>query len=244
MNRRPYLWPLLLLAVVALRLQPAKAQFPIRRVVLDEAHNNYLATASGPYSTFVALARSQGFFVTSSRRAVSVAGLALTDVLVIANPMGAAPSGSLDQRAKPAFTQAEAEAVHAWVENGGGLLLAPDHYPSTVAIRSLTDRFGVETGGGWTDDPPHRRRLPNYGDVFGHLVFSRDNGLLGDHPVTRGRDALERVESVVSTTGTSLAGPQGSVAILRLGPQAVDHLPTAAAPVAADDSRDFNPCIG
>jgi hypothetical protein len=243
MNRRRYLWPLLV-AIIALRLQPGKAQFPLRRVVLDEAHHNYLATASGPYRAFVDLARREGFFVTSSRRAVSATGLAITDVFVIANPTGAAPPAPLDQQAKPAFTPTEVDAVYSWVESGGGLLLATDHYPSSVAVRALSVRFGVETGGGWTDDPPHRRRLPNYGEVFGHLVFSRDNGLLGDHPVTRGRDASERVDAVVSTTGTSLAGPQGSVAILRLGPQAVDHLPTATPPVSADDPRDFNPCVG
>ena len=246
MSRHPqrrYLWPLLL-AIAALRLAPVKAQFPIRRVVLDEAHHNYLATASGPYREFVALARREGFFVTSNRRAVNAAGLAITDVLVVANPMGAAPPAPLAQREKPAFTQAEVDAIYAWVENGGGLLLATDHYPSSVAVRTLSVRFGVETGGGWTDDPPHRRRLSNDGDVFGHLVFSRDNGLLGDHPVTRGRDASERVEAVVSTTGTSLAGPEGSVPILRLGPQAVDHLPTASAPATADDPGDFNPCVG
>ena len=242
-SRRPHPW-LLLLAVAALGFQPGAAQSPIRRVVLDEAHHNYLATASGPYRTFVALARSEGFFVTSSRRPVTAEGLAITDVLVIANPMGSEPPAPLDQQAKAAFTLAETDAIHAWVEKGGGLLLATDHYPSTVAVRTLTHRFGVETGGGWTDDPQHRRRLPNYGEVFGHLVFSRENGLLGDHPLTRGRSDVERVDAVVSTTGTSLAGPEGSVAILRLGSRAVDLLPPAAAPASADHTPDFNPCVG
>ena len=55
------------------------------------------------------------------------------------------------------------------------------------------------------------------------LVFTRENKLLGDHPITRGRDDSERVNSVQTFTGQSLKGPEGSVAILKLADTAVDQ---------------------
>lgn len=56
----------------------------------------------------------------------------------------------------------------------------------------------------------------------GWIVYSRDNGLLGDHPITRGRDATERINSVTAFTGQSLKGPEGSMAFLRLADTALD----------------------
>ncbi len=54
------------------------------------------------------------------------------------------------------------------------------------------------------------------------LVFTRNNHLLGDHPITSGRDDSEKVNRIQTFTGQSLKGPDGSVAILRLGDTAVD----------------------
>jgi hypothetical protein len=54
-------------------------------------------------------------------------------------------------------------------------------------------------------------------------VFSRDNRLLGDHPVTNGRNAAERVQKVLTFTGQSLRGPADSTAFLILSNSAVDR---------------------
>jgi hypothetical protein len=48
------------------------------------------------------------------------------------------------------------------------------------------------------------------------LVFSRGNGLLADHPITRGRDRSERLDRVQTFTGQAVKGPEGSVAFLKL----------------------------
>ena len=55
------------------------------------------------------------------------------------------------------------------------------------------------------------------------LNFSRLNGLLGDHPILMGRDGSERIDRVVTFTGQSLKGPEGSVALLKLAPSAFDQ---------------------
>jgi hypothetical protein len=172
------------------------------------------------------------------------AGLASPDILVIANPTGAAAEAAVEQRAQPAFTETEADTIREWVKGGGALLLVTDHYPTGAAAGALARRFGVGLSAGWTDDPASRRTVPGYGAVFGYLLFSRTNGLIGAHPITDGRDASERVRAVATTTGESIDGPPASSVLLQLGATAVDWLPppTGSSEAAVAGVRDFNPC--
>ena len=214
------------------------------RILLDEAHHNLYAAASGGYRSFVQLVTEEGFAVTTNRLPFSSARLASTDILLIANPTGADASASIEERARSAFADAEVDAIQQWVEGGGALLLVTDHYPTGVAAGALAGRFGVGLSGGWTDDPESRRTVPGYGAVFGYLLFSRTNGLIGAHPITDGRDPSERVRAVATTTGESIQGPSTSSILLRLGATAVDWLPPPAGPSepAVPGVRDFNPC--
>jgi hypothetical protein len=153
----------------------------------------------------------------------------------------------VDSRAVSAFTDPEIDTVAEWVRGGGGLLLATDHYPTGVAAGRLAERFGVKLSGGWTDDPANRRTLAGYGPIFGYLVFSLENGLLAEHPITRGRDETEQIEGISTVTGGSMEGPPGSVSILRLSPTAVDWIPSTPRRAPSNSTsqaplRDFNPC--
>ena len=224
------------------------AQAPAaRRVMLDEAHHNIMATASGGYRPLVRVLTEAGFDVTPNTLPFSPERLATTDVVVIANPNGADERAPVDNRAASAFADPEIETVEEWVKGGGGLLLAIDHYPTGVAARPLAERFGVKLSGGWTDDPAHRWALAGYGRIFGYLMFSVENGLLADHPITRGRDETEQIEGISTITGGSIEGPARSVSLLRLSPSAVDWIPssTPRAPsntTAPPPPKDFNPC--
>ena len=122
-----------------------------------------------------------------------------------------------DEASNPAFTDAECDAVRDWVKGGGALLLITDHAPMGSAAQCLAKRFDVNLSTGAVGDPKNSEG----GETF--LVFSRQNHLLGDHPITRGRDDSERVNKVQTFTGTSLKGPAGSVPILKLADTAVDH---------------------
>jgi hypothetical protein len=217
------------------------------RVMLDEAHHNFMATASGGYRPLVRLLTDAGFDVTPNTLPFSPGRLATTDVVVIANPNGADERAPVDNRAVSAFTDPEIETVEEWVRGGGGLLLATDHYPTGVAARRLAERFGVRLSGGWTDDPAHRWELAGHGQIFGHLVFSVENGLLADHPITRGRDETEQIEGISTIAGGSMEGPTGSVSLLRLSPTAVDWIPSSAPRAPSNttpqaQAKDFNPC--
>jgi hypothetical protein len=214
--------------------------------MLDEAHHNIMATASGGYRPLVHLLTDSGFTVSPNTLPFNPDRLAATDVVVVANPNGADARAHIDERAASAFTGPEIDAVEKWVRDGGGLLLVTDHYPAGVAARPLADRFGVRLSGGWTDDPEHRWALPGYGHIFGYLVFSLENGLLADHPITRGYDEWEKIEGVATITGGSMEGPAGSVPLLRLSSTAVDWIPSGTRSpsdmTAQPKAGDFNPC--
>ncbi len=120
--------------------------------------------------------------------------------------------------ANPAFEPAECDAVHDWVRSGGCLLLVADHHPWGLSSERLAARLGVDMGKSTTYDPGNSEtRMP------GLLNFSRVNGLIGDHPILRGRDGAERIDRILAFTGQSLKGPEGAVALLPLSRSAVDQ---------------------
>jgi hypothetical protein len=199
---------------------PAYAQKKPPRVLFDEAHHNF-HTAGGRYKAFADLIASDGYSVAPNTREFTRETLAGYDILVIANPLGAPVETPADFPAanKPAFSEAECDAVRDWVGAGGALLLIADHYPVGGAAGNLAKRFGVEMSNAFTDDPA------NHDPQLGDILFSRTNKLLLDHAITRGRNRTERINRVVTFTGQSLTGPKGSVAFLKLADTAIDALP-------------------
>lgn len=205
----------------------ATGQGPV--VAIDEAHHNF-HTRGGRYSGFARLLENDGYRVRENRVPFTAAALDSIDVLVIANAIG----GEWDAGAygRSGFTGAETRAVRTWVERGGSLLLISDHAPMGVAAENLARQFGVRMGKGYTEDPVHFYA----GDPIGGpavLLFTRANGLLRDHPVTRGRNPSERVDSIVAFAGQSLSGSPGSAVILALSDSAVDHPSPTPEQVAA-----------
>ncbi len=185
------------------------------RVLFDEAHANF-HTAEGRYRPFAQLIGNDGYAVTPASEKFSAEGLAKGDILIVANAESDGPEGT-------AITEGEADAVRDWVRAGGSLLLITDRPPHGEGARLLADRFGVEMGLAQTSDPDHSRGHP------ANLVFGRDDGLLGDHPILRGRDDAERVGRVLTFAGQSLRGPLGCVPLLKLGEAAVDGAGRSAA---------------
>jgi hypothetical protein len=185
-------------------------------VLIDEAHHNF-HTAGGRYKPFAQLMANDGYHVVPNRAKFTNDALKGCNVLVIANALGAEDMGSSDA-AKSAFTDAECDAVRDWVEHGGSLLLITDHAPMGSAALSLGKRFGVGMSTTTTIDPVNK--AADQGPAS--LMFTRENKLLAEHPITHGRDDSERVNRVQTFTGQSLKGPEGSVAFLKLGDTAVD----------------------
>ena len=176
-------------------------------VLLDEGHGS-IQTIEGRYAGFAALVRADGYDLRAGRLPLDAPGaLDDVDVLVISNAAqrvgGASPS---------AFTVSEIRTVEAWVRAGGSLLLAADHAPHGVAAQALGRAFGVRMGLGYAF------RLDGPDSVTSQMTFTAAAGTLGDHPILRGRLPDERVSTIQSFTGQSIAGPDGSTILMAMLP--------------------------
>jgi hypothetical protein len=95
------------------------------------------------------------------------------------------------------------------------------------ARQCLAKNLGASMSTGATLDPSDSAG----GDTS--VVSTRQNQLLGDHPITRGRDESERLNRIQTFTGTSVKGPEGSVPILKLADTSVDLRMDDDKPVSA-----------
>jgi hypothetical protein len=187
------------------------------RVMFDEAHYNF-HTADGRYKPFVDLIMNDGYRVVRNRKPFTKAGLDTFKVLVIANALGAEEMD--DEGAnKSAFTDEECQIVRDWVKDGGSLLLIADHAPFGGAAQNLAKAFGVEMADAFTTDAANSLSgEPSF------IIYTRQNKLLGEHPIIEGRGGAERINKVMSFTGQSLKGPNESVSILKLSDSAKDFV--------------------
>ncbi len=179
------------------------------RVLFDDAHQNF-HRSDGRYAPFVTLLRNDGFVVTSNTTPFTAATLEGHDLLVIANALG--PDAET-----PAFTEAEIDAVAAWVERGGSLLLIADHSPFGRAAEAMAQRFGVQMLDAHVKDEHHSD--PSVSSQF-FLVYSRENGLIADHPITRGRSEAEHLDRLITFGGQALRIQTTAEPLLRLSPDA------------------------
>jgi hypothetical protein len=196
------------------------------RVVIDAAHYNAsTADLGGRYWPFGRLLRADGYQVQNGTARFTPGSLDGIQVLVIANAGGAPkpqflginlPVSTNRKRGDPAFTAQEIQVVRAWVEQGGSLLLIADHAPFGAASEALGAAFGVKMYKGFVE-------VPN--EVSDPLLFSRENGRLGDHPILAGDSPATAVRRVMTFTGQSLDGPPEASVLLRLPASAVEYVP-------------------
>lgn len=199
-------------------------------VAIDEAHKNF-HTADDRFKPFADLLRADGFQVVANDKPFSRDALQGISILVIAN--AGVPSSA--DKVDPAFTNAECEAVRAWIESGGSLLFIADHAPFGSAAENLGKQLGVEMGKGWVFD---RNAAGNFST---QLVFSLENNSLGDHSLLRGRDETEQIKTIRAFTGQSLSVPEGAVSLLRLSDnacEAADQKELGAAAEASELAKD------
>jgi hypothetical protein len=189
-------------------------------VLLDEAHNNF-HTVDGRYSTFARILRSDGLRVEPLRDRFTAASLARANVLVIANAVADRNRNSVDWTlpTPSAFAPDEIAALKTWVEGGGALLVIADHMPFGGAAEELAAAFGIVMSNGYATDSTCSA------DEF---HFTRANGLLGDHPITRGRTSAERVTAVRSFTGQAFSVSGAFAPLLTVPAGAVSLLPSRA----------------
>lgn len=190
------------------------------RVLFDEAHNNF-HTAAGPYKPFADLLFSDGYQLVVHRKPFTKTSLSTFKILIIANALGAEDADE-EGADRPAFTEEESDVVRDWVRGGGALLFIADHAPFGSAAEILAKRLDVGMSKTVTTDPANSEKESKNSGV---IVYSRENHLLTDHPITKGRNDSERVNRVMTFVGQSLKGPEGSDAFLKLADTATDRIP-------------------
>src|ERR1043165_1963454 len=178
------------------------------KVLFDERHHNVHKT-DATYRAFAELLRNDGCAVDVNTRPFAADTLRGYRLLVIAGALGA-PLDDEAHAQQPAFTKEEVDAVREWVRRGGALLLLTDHEPVASAEESLARAFGVQPMKTVVLDEEHH--FETY--YPSHALASRDNGLLADHPVTRG------VKRVVIFGGQSLLFPKSATVLVRVGKRA------------------------
>jgi len=172
-------------------------------VAIDEGHSN-LHTSTGQYRPFADLLSSDGYDVISLSAKFEPGAFVGIDVLIIANAL---PQDESDL-SQSAFTEQECDILEDWVWSGGSLLFIADHAPFGDAAENLARRFGVTMGKGWAFDSASTE------GVTTQLSFSRENGLLGTHPILRGRMSQEEVQVIRTFTGQSLGVPDGATVLM------------------------------
>lgn len=186
-------------------------------MAIDEGHFN-VHTAEGSYRPFADLARAAGIRVLKHSGRFTPDALSKYDVLVIALARGAGNNSPLKDRGRPAFAEQEVTAIEEWVRRGGALLLILDHWPTGGAIAELAEKFHIDVTNGSTQDSLL------FDDSLETIVFDRNFGSIGDHPILCGRSAAERIDRVATFTGSSLKGPAHSIPLLLFSRQAYDAI--------------------
>lgn len=196
-------------------------------VCLDEAHANF-HTLDDRFWAFGELLRRDGYVVRPLRSRLSAASLGECAIVVIANAQPSPAEWDTYPYPTPsAFARDEVQACLEWVQSGGSLLLIADHMPLAGAAAELAAAFEVRFLDGFAvaafegDSPPR-------GAVAKPTVFKATDGTLKDHPIVRGRDSTEVIDSVRSFTGQAFQAPPAAEPLLVLPADFILLLPERA----------------
>lgn len=209
-------------------------------VLIDDAHWN-AGTAGGRLHALAGLLAADGYTVLPSGNATRAEMLVDARLAVIVNPLGVL---GLARRVadRVGFGEAaffdddglltqEIETTVQWIENGGSLLFAVDEAPLARGSRGLATRLGIRLHERLTLDVGH-----SDGADPAQLVFSRENGLLGAHPIVDGWPDAPPVNRVVTFRGQAIEAGPGDAVLLRFSDSAAEvaragEPPTSGQPV-------------
>ena len=211
------------------------------KILLDGGHQNFFIQGDfiKPFSN---LAEADGYRPVIGDETFTPEYLGRFDIVMIITALPFDFTTKTEVTTETTFTYAELDALYAWVEAGGSLLVFSEHAPFDQAINPLLQRFGMSSSVGVVVDTEHHDSkfgLPRF------IVFSRENGLLNnEHPITRGRNESEAIHSVVTFGGSSLTG-SGYANLFRLSPTAENREhETGVGPVGMGNSQALAGTVG
>jgi len=191
----------------------AKAAYTTNRphVYFDEGH-----WKQNLYQPFLDLIQNDGYLVARHTGQLTRESLAGVDVLVLTIAMGFKEGvktlpGLRHNLKGDAFTPEECTVVKNWVDAGGALLLASDYAPTAKSAVTLASEFGISFLDGFAIEPNSHDAETGR---LGFILFSRANGQVVEHAVTRG------INRVMSFTGQAMLFPKSGTPFLKLSPEA------------------------
>jgi len=174
---------------------------------------------SGRYFAFARLLQRDGYVVKPQQGRFTRADLDRAKILVISNALAKENEEDWNLPTPSAFDPAEIAAVRDWVKDGGSLWLIADHMPFPGAAGPLAAEFGILMGNGFAMDA---------GTEESRMRFTRSDGTLADHPVTRGRNRSERIDSVSAFTGQAFRLEGSGAPLMTLRSNVVLLMPEVA----------------
>lgn len=207
-------------------------------VLIDQGHNE-LGAKDGRYAPLEALLKSDGFDLKKSNGKITPASLKGVRVFYVSAAQGEVVNGKVTS----VFTDHEIAVVEKWVKQGGSLLLMADHAPIGNAIHAFAEKFGFKVSDGEVND--QKNFFPALSDAS-HLLFTRENHLIQDHPITNGKNPNQQLKKVVAYSGQAVKGPSGSKIILALAPSAYSYFSqdSSKVPLEADYSEAISARYG
>jgi hypothetical protein len=190
------------------------------RVLIDAAHFNLFSTITNRIEPLTKLLEADGYLVDTASARFSKDLLSNHQIIVILTAIGASPQS--DSTYFSAFTDSEIEVLYNWIKNGGSLLFGVDHSPYNYAGERLLRRLGVGISFGVIEDSVYSEGGLEKGPDARreNLVFSRENRLLGNHPILAGRDTAEAIVRVGISSGQSIKPPKGGSVLFQLSKHA------------------------
>lgn len=187
-------------------------------VLIDEGHHNF-HTMEGRYLAFARLLEKDGYVVKPQRSRFTLTDLGCAKILVISNALAGENEEDWYLPTFSAFDSTEIAVVRDWVKEGGALLLIADHMPFAGAASPLAAEFGILMANGFALDSKTEN---------GRMRFARSDGSLADHPITRGRNKSERVDSLIAFTGQAFRLDGIGEPLMTLGHTVVLLMPEVA----------------
>ena len=221
--------------------QPTYPESEGPTILLDGGHHNFFIQWDF-IKPFADLAESDGYRPVIDAETFTPGYLARFDIVVIITALPFDFTTKTEVTTETTFTGTEIEALYDWVKNGGSLLVFSEHAPFDQAINPVLNRFGMSSSVGTVVDTEHYDKTLG---GPGFIVFSRENGYLNEeHPITKGKQKSEVIDSVVTFGGSSLTG-DGYANLFRLSPSAEnrEHA-TGVGPIGMGDSQALAGSVG
>jgi hypothetical protein len=161
----------------------------------------------GLIKPLVDLARADGYIPKIDSALFTQSYLSKYKIVVISPAMPFKFGSKKEVTTESTFSPDEINAIHAWVSDGGSLILLSEHAPIDQSMSPLLAKFGIQSSIGIVWDSLNCDNSTQRKGYQTLLKFTKENGLLNtEHPIIQGEKKNEQINSIVTYGGSGLVG--------------------------------------